>query len=662
MKLGIDTGGTFTDFILQTDEGIATYKVSSTPDDPGRAILAGLLHFFPQNKKQATFALPDNLEIVHGTTVGTNAFLQRKGARTLLVTTYGFEDVLTIGRQNRQTLYDLEISRPAEILCRDFCVGVKERVLFDGTVQVPLGKSVGKRIRSLCRKLSIESVAICLLHSYANPDHEKDIASALFPLGIPVSVSSEVLPEFREYERFSTTVINAYLAPVISSYIDSLQSKLGSHPLYIQQSNGGILPAKFIGKRAVHTVLSGPAGGVHGAFHLARQMDLPQIITFDMGGTSTDVSLCDHEPTLTRDYHIDSFPVRVQVMDIHTVGAGGGSIVRLDEAGLMHVGPQSAGAEPGPVCYGKGENLTVTDANLYLGRLIAKRFLGGEMSLFPDAVNDRMQSYADKLGMTADEVALGIIRLVNVGMAKAIRTVSLERGYDPKDFALFSFGGASGLHCCELAAELGIAEIVVPARAGILSAQGMVMADPTLDGSSSLFLKGDEINQSVLDSSFDMLIEAKKKEIQHLCSSGEISVRKFVDMRYEGQAYEISVPYDEHFMTKFHELHSHSFGYSLSDCPLEIVSIRCTVMVNRPKQLLPVQETPVHGKAIPAMRTSVLFQDGWNKAAVYFRHDLQYGHSLIGPAIISDNYTTILLPSHFSLTVDSFLNLIISVN
>ncbi|MFZ5771231.1 MAG: hydantoinase/oxoprolinase family protein, partial [Thermodesulfobacteriota bacterium] len=373
MKLGIDTGGTFTDFLLLTDQGIATHKVSSTPDDPGRAILAGLRHFFPDPDHPYGFRLPDNLEIIHGTTVGTNALLQRKGARTLLVTTRGFEDVLAIGRQNRASLYDLQQERPAEIIGRADCVGVKERLRWDGSVQTPLARSAGKRLRRLCRQQGIEAVAICLLHSYANNAHERMLADELRRLAIPVSISSEVLPEFREYERLTTTLINAYLAPLVSSYIKRLTAKLGDIPLYIQQSGGGVLPGETVGARAVHTVLSGPAGGVHGAFHLAAEMGREKIITFDMGGTSTDVSLCDSQPTLTRDYRLDSYPLRIQVMDIHTVGAGGGSIARLDAGGLLHVGPQSAGADPGPVCYGTGEELTVTDANLFLGRLLADR-------------------------------------------------------------------------------------------------------------------------------------------------------------------------------------------------------------------------------------------------------------------------------------------------
>ncbi|KPJ99780.1 MAG: hypothetical protein AMJ60_03800, partial [Desulfobacterales bacterium SG8_35] len=330
LKLGVDTGGTFTDFVLQSDSGLHTFKLPSTPDDPSRAILQGLAYFFGKQ-------LPENLEIIHGSTVATNAFLERKGAKTLLVTTHGFEDILFIGRQNRAKLYDFNITRTAEIIPRKQVAGVKERMLFDGSVLKALGKTAGRRLRSICRANKIESVGVCLLHSYANNTHEQRIKDELSSLNIPVTVSSEILPEFREYERLTTTLVNAYLGPVISSYIKRLTRQIGSVSLHIQQSNGGILPAADIEKRAIYTVLSGPAGGVHGAHQLAREMGLDAIITFDMGGTSTDVSLCDQTPALTRDHRIDGYPIRIEVMDIHTVGAGGGSLAHIDSGGLLKV-------------------------------------------------------------------------------------------------------------------------------------------------------------------------------------------------------------------------------------------------------------------------------------------------------------------------------------
>jgi len=660
MKLGIDTGGTFTDFLLLTEQGIATYKVSSTPADPARAILAGLSHFFPHPHNPTAFLLPDQLEIVHGTTVGTNAFLQRRGAPTLLVTTRGFEDLLAIGRQNRPSLYDLNVERAREIIPAENCVGVRERVLADGSVLTPLAASSGRRLRKICRERGIAAVAVCLLHSYANDRHEKEIARELLSLAIPLSLSSAILPEFREYERLTTTLINAYLAPVISSYINRLTGALGPRALSVQRSDGNMLPADAaIGERAVHTVLSGPAGGVHGAFHLAGEMGLTRIITFDMGGTSTDVSLCDGRPLLTRDYRIDSYPLRIPVMDIHTVGAGGGSIAAIDAGGLLHVGPDSAGADPGPVCYGRGDALTVTDANLFLGRLPADRFLGGAMTLYPEKVAPKMAELGRRLNLSARDAALGIIRLVNVSMAKAMRAVSLERGHDPQEFTLFSFGGASGLHCCELAAELDMADIVVPARAGILSAQGMVMADPALDASQALFLRGDRIAGPTLDRAFAALVAVKKKELLALSGEGSLHIERFADMRYQGQSHELTVPYDSNFPGSFHALHHQQFGYSLQDTPLELVSIRCTVRLSRPKPSLPRAAAPALAAPVPDGQVQIEFADGSRQTALINRRRLQYGHTVAGPALIVDDYTTILLPAGFHLRVDTLLNLLI---
>jgi N-methylhydantoinase A len=657
--LGVDTGGTFTDFVLQSEKGIETFKLPSTPDDPSWAILQGLAHFFGRQ-------LPENLEIIHGSTVATNAFLERKGARTLLVTTHGFEDVLFIGRQNRPKLYDFNIKRPAEIIPRNLVVGVRERMLFDGSVLRPLGKSVGKRLRSICRKKKIESIAVCLLHSYANDTHEQIVKNELTGLNIPIALSSEILPEFREYERLTTTLINAYLGPVISSYIKRLTNQLGSVNLHIQQSNGGILPAVDIEKRAINTLLSGPAGGVHGAHQLAREMKRDKIITFDMGGTSTDVSLCDQTPTLTRDHQIDGYPIRIEVMDIHTVGAGGGSLAHVDSGGLLKVGPESAGARPGPICYGVGgQELTVTDANLFLGRLLPDRFMGGAMVLHKEKVITAMSELAKRLGLEPVAAALGIIRIVNASMAKAMRAVSLERGYDPKEFFLFAFGGASGLHCCELARELTVHKIIIPARAGILSAQGMVFADPTLDYLQALFLRGKELCTPVLADTMDTLVNKGCAEAKALCSNGhpaDIHVFRFLNLRYHGQSYELSIPYEKNFIELFHQFHEHNFGYRLEDTPLELVSIQCTLKVNREKQPLPRQKKSARRKIKPFREQSVYFDCIPVRVPVFDRADMAAGLTLAGPALIVDNYTTILLPASFSLEVDELHNLIIQGN
>ena len=655
--LGVDTGGTFTDFVLQSELELKTYKIPSTPDDPARAILQGLEHFFGK-------ILPPELEIIHGSTVATNAFLERKGAKTLLITTHGFEDILFIGRQNRPKLYDLNIIRPLEIIPRSMITGVRERMLFDGTVLKRPGRSVGKRLRAICRKKKVAAVAVCFLHSYANDTHEKMIKDELSDLKIPITISADILPEFREYERMTTTLVNAYLGPVIASYIQRLTDELGSIPLFIQQSNGGILPAADIEKRAIYTVLSGPAGGVHGAHQLAREIKIERIITFDMGGTSTDVSLCDKKPTLTRDHDIDGYPVRIEVMDIHTVGAGGGSLAHVDSGGLLKIGPESAGARPGPICYGfGGSQLTVTDANLFLGRLLPEQFMGGAMQLRKEKVNVAIQKLATRLRLDPVDTALGIIRIVNASMAKAIRAVSLEKGYNPKEFCLFAFGGASGLHCCELAEELGIKKIIIPARSGILSAQGMVFAEPAFDAMQALFLRGKELQSPVLADSMRNLVDRCLAGAGSLRRNGDLNdivITKFLNLRYQGQSYELSIPFEKNFQELFHRLHEQNFGYRLDDSPLELVSIQCSVTLRRQKPPLPRQKKAELKKLRPQQLKPVYFERVPLKVPVFNRIDLSSGSNFAGPALIVDNYTTIILPESFSLEVDELHNIIIS--
>ncbi|MDX1776946.1 MAG: hydantoinase/oxoprolinase family protein, partial [Desulfobulbales bacterium] len=471
------------------------------------------------------------------------------------------------------------------------------------------------------------------------------------------------LPEFREYERLTTTLINAYLGPVVSSYIKRLLSQLGRITLNIQQSNGGILPAAGIEKRAINTVLSGPAGGVHGAHQVAAETGFARIITFDMGGTSTDVSLCDQNPTLTREHSIDGYPIRIEVLDIHTVGAGGGSLAHVDSGGLLRVGPQSAGARPGPICYGAGgRELTVTDANLFLGRLLPNHFMGGSMKLHKEKVHAAMKKLADQLGLDPVAAALGIIRIVNASMAKAVHAVSLERGYDPKEFSLFAFGGASGLHCCELAAELNIKNIVIPARAGILSAQGMIFAEPTLDYMQTLFLRGKDLNSPVLAASMNKLVDKGLAEAKALAASGEqndLDVFSFLNLRYQGQSYELCIPYRKNFIELFHLAHEHNFGYSLEDSALELISIQCSVKVNRKKQTLPRQKKSTHGNIEPLAEQQLYFEPVPVKVPVYNRDSMAAGLTLAGPALIVDSYTTILLPPSFAMEVDELHNLIL---
>ncbi len=658
LRLGVDTGGTFTDFILLSGTDLKRYKVSSTPDDPSRAIIEGLRYFFPSD-------IPHHLEIIHGTTVGTNAFLERKGARTLLLTTKGFEDVIHIGRQNRSTLYDLNLNRPASLCNENLIVGVHERILADGSVHQSLEVDELERIKQLVEQLQPQAIAVCLLHSYANSSHEELLSKHLSNLSAPVILSSDILPEFREYERLSTTLINAYLSPVMAQYISRLAGYMVGKTLSVQQSNGGVLPAESIKKRAVHTILSGPAGGVKGAFYLAGKQEIDKIITFDMGGTSTDVSLCDGKPSLTKEYRLDGYPVRVPVLDIHTVGAGGGSIARVDEGGLLHVGPESAGADPGPACYGVGSKVTVTDANLFLGRLLPSQFLAGRMKLDLQRCKDAICNLASKLDLVPTDTALGVIRIVTAGMVKAVRTVSLEKGYDPKDFTLCSFGGASGLHCCDLARELGIKKIIVPARAGILSAQGMLCAEPLLDRVQALFKQGGEVQYDLLEPHIAKLNEKVEAEMVGMGFSGSMITESFVDLRYSGQSFEITVPFSPDFLAAFHAEHKFVFGYTLPGIELECVAIRSTVKLQQDSHSLELSF--VNGQSgvdflNPSKLVPVDFADGRHDILLYHRSNLVVNIEYQGPCLIIDDYTTILIHNDFNFSLDPDGNIVIATS
>ncbi len=467
VRVGIDTGGTFTDFVI-AGERLDSFKIRSNPDNPAAIILEGLKRIAARS------------DVVHGSTVATNALLERKGARTALVTTAGFEDVIEIGRQNRAQLYSLS-PKPRRLLCpRELRFGVHERTTFEGEVL-----QSADNLEVLADQLSranIEAVAICFLHSYANPSNERATLAALKGLGY-VCASHEISPEMREYERTTTTYLNAYVGPLMDRYLGQLGSV---RRLWVMQSSGGLLKAAEAREQAVRTLLSGPAGGVTAAVELARRSGYRNILGFDMGGTSTDVSLCEGQPRQTTDAYIDGIPVRLPMLDIQTVGAGGGSIARVDAGGLLRVGPESAGAVPGPACYGTGTLPTVTDANLVLGRMRPDALLGGSMTLDVERAAEAVDSIATALGVSRRKAAEGIVRVANANMERAIRSVSIERGYDPRDFALVAFGGSGGLHACEIADELGIVTILVPEQAGVLSALGMLLAPHVRDYSDGV--------------------------------------------------------------------------------------------------------------------------------------------------------------------------------
>jgi N-methylhydantoinase A/oxoprolinase/acetone carboxylase beta subunit len=549
MRVGIDTGGTFTDLVAWDGARISTRKVRSTPDDPSRAIFEALEGLAAE-------------EIVHGSTVATNALLERKGARTAFVTTAGFEDMLTMARQHRKHLYDLLGPGRAELVPRRWTRGVAERTFHDGSIERAVDPAEVGRLGEDLRRQGVESVAVCLLHSYANPANELAVAQALE--GLAVSLSHQVLPEYREYERASTTVINAYVTPLMARYLGRLQAGLGSSRLRIMQSNGGQIPVEMAARSAIHTIQSGPAGGVLGAVAAARRAGFDRVITFDMGGTSTDVCLYDGRYSFTQESELGDFPVRVPILDIHSVGAGGGSIARVDAGGALRVGPESAGARPGPVCYGEGEQITITDANLYLGRIDPERFLSGRMRLDTTRAGRYLEKFAGAHGAGAREMAEAIVRVANSNMQRAIRAVSIERGYDPRQFALVSFGGAGGLHACELADRLEISTVLVPVHAGVLSALGMLVADCVRDYSRSVLGRPVE----------PAFAEMEQQAAAELAEMGFAApaVERALDLRYRGQSYEITVPHGDR--AGFDREHERLYGYSHPGREVEAVTAR----------------------------------------------------------------------------------------
>ena len=549
MRIGVDTGGTFTDFVIWDGSRYSARKVRSTPHDPAQAILEGLRDL-------------DASEVVHGSTVATNALLERKGARTAFLTTQGFEDLLIIGRQNRERLYDLLAPAKRQLVPPELTFGLPERILYDGSVERDLDRAALEGLTEKLRGLGVESVAVCLLHSYANAAHEKRVAEAL--RGFFVSLSHEILPEYREYERASTTVVNAYVTPLMARYLDTLSRKLGATRLRVFQSNAGSISLGAAGRSAIQTVLSGPAGGVVGAAAVANQAGFKRVISFDMGGTSTDVSLYDGKFSYTTESSLGDFPIRIAMLDIHSVGAGGGSIAYLDRAGALRVGPGSAGADPGPVCYGRGERITVTDANLLLGRIEPEKFLGGRMPLDLDRARRFMKLFAARVGASIETTAAAIVDVANSNMERAIRAVSVERGHDPRDFALLSFGGAGAQHACELAERLDVSTVIVPPHAGVLSALGMLAADCVRDYSQSVLGRDPA-------PAFENLVRRAAAEFSDEGFS-DVLFERMIDLRYEGQSYEITVPWEQR--AGFDAHHRKLYGYEHPGRKVEQVTAR----------------------------------------------------------------------------------------
>lgn len=660
IRVGVDTGGTFTDFVYTVNGGLHILKLPSTPANPAQAIIDGLKQI-----AGATGARLDKLEVVHGTTVGTNALLQRRGAKTALITTAGFEDVLVIGRQARPELYNLDATRPPSLVPDDLRLGISERVAATGEVLQPLDKSGLKKLVTRLEKEKVESIAICLLFSFVHPEHEQIIAAALKSLNVPLSISHEILPEYREYERTSTVVINAYLQPLMGTYLAALAKKVKR--LRVMQSSGGSISASAAAREPVRTILSGPAGGVVGAMRAARAAGFQNLITFDMGGTSTDVALCDRAGLrLTNEAVVNQMPVAISVMDIHTVGAGGGSIARVDEGGSLRVGPESAGADPGPACYGKSALPTVTDAHAVLGHFAGGGLLGGKFPLAVEKAEIALAKLAQQISkvtrrpVSSIAAAQGVLDVVNTNMERALRRISVERGYDPREFVLIPFGGAGGLHAVDLAKALGIKRVVLPASAGALSAIGVIAADVVREESQTLMLPVSSRINRTLDSSFRAMEKSAASVLtREGFARGRQRHERFLSMRYQGQSFELEVKWQKGDLAKiFHRIHLARYGYLQLDNTVEIVTARLRSHgLVRP---IPNRRSR-KGKtsAQPSSHIHAYFAGRRKRTAVFSREELASGNKLKGPAIVTEYSATTLVPPGASAEVDSFGNLIV---
>lgn len=668
MRIAVDTGGTFTDCVFVHDGELRILKVPSTPENPARAIAEAL-------RKVATatgIAGREAIELTCGTTVGTNALLQRRGGRVALVTTAGFEDVLEIGRQARPQLYNFFVERPTPLVPRERRFGLKERFGASGEVLARPNESELNRIVRLVRASRPDAVAVCLLFSFANPKHEKQIAQRLRAAGFQVSASHEVHPEFREYERTATTVVNACLLPVMSGHLEEVEWIAGEGARHhttnkaprvrVMQSNGGIISSATASREPVRTILSGPAGGVLGAQYVAELAGFARVITFDMGGTSTDVALLDGPLRTTNESEVAGLPVSVPMLEIHTVGAGGGSLARFDSGGALRVGPESAGADPGPICYGRGTLPTVTDAHVMLGRIGGSGLLGGEFQLDVARTREWMGRARGTM-KTVEQFAQGILDVVETNMEKAIRVISVERGHDPRDYTLVAFGGAGGLHACALAAALDMPRVLVPTFPGGLSALGILRADVVKDFSKTLLLPLQSrrtAEEALKAASRPIDVRAEKDLQQEGFANAQIEIEHLLDMRYIGQAYELTVSAKGNFLSAFHQAHAKRYGYSDPARAAEIVNVRVRARGVTPKPNLPKIER-AGNDARPALtgEREVFFGGRAMKTRVYQRERLRARNRITGPAIVFEySATTVVLP-HWVACVDAHGNLLL---
>ncbi len=712
LRIAIDTGGTFTDCVWVENGNLKTLKVFSTPDDPSRAIAEALRKIRdarPQIREPAKQmgeakrgpgpGVP--LTLLHGTTVGTNALLQRTGARVALVTTSGFEDVVEIGRQARPRLYDFFFDRAAPLVDGELRFGIKERTDTDGRVLESPSEAELTRLRDALRRSGAEAVAICLLFSFANPQNENVVAGAVANLGKPLSISHRILPEFREYERTSTVVVNAYLQPLMQNYMERLvaracrqesepsgvlgsgaarprslrrNSRRNSPRIFVMQSSGGITALESAAREPVRTVLSGPAGGLVGAAAMALRSGFRKIISFDMGGTSTDVAATQGAIRTGGQAEVAGLPVGVPMLEIHTVGAGGGSLVRFDAGGSLRVGPESAGADPGPICYGRGTEPTVTDANLLLGRLRPERFLGGEFRLDLERARRITSEWFKKQGvgmrLSVERFSAGVVRVVNANMERALRVVSIERGYDPREFALVAFGGAGGLHACDLAEALAIPTVMIPARPGALSAYGILISDVVKDYSRTVLWRlagrgSQAVTGTRLEKEFRKLEAVAQAEFRAERWRDVLQYERSLDLRYRGQGYELNLPATTNIVAHFEKEHQRRYGYCHAGRDIELVTLRLRARLRTPQPTRSehkINRRRVGEKPLsPIERAPVFFCDKAVTTAVFAREELVPGRSMTGPAVITEYSATTVIPPGKKFWADESGNLVIKI-
>jgi N-methylhydantoinase A len=686
LTLGVDIGGTFTDLVLldPRDGGIRLEKVLTTYPDPSVGVLDGVDRIVAR----ADVAAKDVGLVVHGSTIGINAVLQRKGATVALIVTEGFRDVLEIARQTRPSLYDLTLRRLDPLVDRARRFEAAERVLADGSVARVLTLAEIDRVLDQVADSGADALAICLLHSYANPAHELAIEHAArrrFP-GMFLTSSAVLVPEFREFERMSTAVVNSYIGPVTDAYIGELASAFSSRGIArfeVVQANGGILGPDRARSEPVRIIESGPAGGVIAAAHVGSSTSRSTVIAFDMGGTTAKASLVlDGKPVITNDYEVSAltsgdrivpdsgYPIRMPVVDLVEVGAGGGSIAWIDSGGALRVGPSSAGSVPGPACYGRGGSApTITDANVVLGRLGAASFLGGEMPLDEEAAYRAIDEHiARPLGIGVDEASLGIVRIANETMIRAIRLVSVERGHDPRRFSMVASGGAAGLHAGAIADALTLNDVLVPHAPGLFSALGFLWADPRADASRTRVVEAHAIQPAFVDALYRELeadVRGRLREDDAALAGTEIT--RIAEMRYRGQGYELAVlvraPFDlAQALAGFHRAHEGAFGYSDKSAPVEFVTFRLVGSTRRPTPEISGPRVAEPG-AVPRPLTHrrVVFDDGAHSCPVYARNDLLIGHVVIGPAIVEEPDTTIVVYPGWTASCDLHGNVVQTV-